>query len=268
MTRRLFLDMDGVLADFDRAYEERFGAHPRSHDDKVLWANIDGCEEFFRSIHPCAGALDFYASVKHLSPAILTACPKTGYEKAAQHKREWVREHLGPDVTVLPVMGGANKPLFMHAPGDVLIDDYRRNTEAWAAAGGVAILHRDWNATRIALDVFIDNGDFSVTEELVGQLRGRAIFGLGKYKQTLASNPLRDDQWLQHLIEELLDAAGYAQTLRRRLARGKLSGLLEARAFVRIGCAGEVAGFSTSEATADEWRKAGHPVITMVREAP
>lgn len=153
---RLYLDMDGVLADFDRAYEERFAVAPRSHEDAVLWANIDGCEDFFRTIPPCAGALEFFAEVAHLNPIILTACPKTGYPKAAQHKREWIREHLGADVVVLPVMGGTNKPLFMHAPGDVLIDDYRRNTEAWSAAGGVAILHRDWEGTRRALEAVMD----------------------------------------------------------------------------------------------------------------
>ena len=144
---RIYLDMDGVMADFDRAYLERFGVMPRDHEDKIVWANIDGCGDFFRMIKPCPGALFFYGSIKHLSPTILTACPKTNYHKAAQHKREWVHTHLGKDVQVLPVMGGTNKPLFMHAPGDILIDDYRRNTEAWTAAGGVAILHRSWDAT-------------------------------------------------------------------------------------------------------------------------
>lgn len=149
--RRLYLDMDGVLADFDRAYEERFGVHPKQHDDKIMWGNIDGCEDFWQAIPPCAGAIAFFVDVAHLNPTILTACPKTNYAPAARHKRAWIRRYIGEHVTVLPVMGGSNKPLFMHAPGDILIDDFRRNTEAWEAAGGVAILHRNWFDTRTAL---------------------------------------------------------------------------------------------------------------------
>jgi 5'-nucleotidase len=151
LQRRLYLDLDGVMADFDRAYQERFGTHPRQDDDAVLWARIDSCPEFFAEMHPCEGALDFFNSIRHLHPVILTACPKTGYAHAARHKIGWVRKHLCREAIVLPVMGGINKPLFMHKPGDILIDDYRRNIEAWRADGGIGILHRNWAVTRAEL---------------------------------------------------------------------------------------------------------------------
>ncbi|WP_260477050.1 hypothetical protein [Stenotrophomonas sp. 278] len=83
---------------------------------------------------------------------ILTACPKSNYTVAAQQKRAWVREHLSATCLVLPVLGGVNKPLFMHQAGDVLIDDWSKNCVAWTAAGGVAIQHKgDWVATRGSL---------------------------------------------------------------------------------------------------------------------
>lgn len=145
---RLYLDLDGVLADFDRGYIERFGNHPREVGDDELWRNLDATPDFFDSLHPMPGALQAFGWLRPLSPMILTACPRTNYHDAAANKRRWVRRHLGADVIVLPCMGGTNKPVFMHAPGDVLVDDFEKNTRAWRAAGGVAIQHEgDWQAT-------------------------------------------------------------------------------------------------------------------------
>lgn len=145
---RLYLDLDGVMADFDGSFPRVFGLDHRDMADDAMWAKINSHPTFFRDLPPMAGAIDFFRSIEHLAPIILTACPKSSYAHVAGQKREWVRSHLGTGVTVLPVFGGASKPLFMHQPGDILIDDYRRNTEAWEGAGGVAILHRDWETTR------------------------------------------------------------------------------------------------------------------------
>jgi hypothetical protein len=148
---RVYLDLDGVMADFDAHFPATFGTDHRSMADDAMWLRINAHPTYFRDMPPCPGSLDFYREIAHLNPIVLTACPRTNYAHAAKQKRGWVREHLGGHVTVLPVMGGHNKPLFMHAEGDILIDDFEKNTLAWSAAGGVAILHRDFATTRRAL---------------------------------------------------------------------------------------------------------------------
>lgn len=141
MTRRLYLDLDGVMADFDAHFPAEFGLDHKSMADDAMWDQITSHATFFRSMPPCPGALEFFAEVRHLDPIILTACPRSNYANVARQKRAWVGEHLSGDLMVLPVMGGRNKPLFMHAAGDVLIDDWSKNTEAWAAEGGLSITH-------------------------------------------------------------------------------------------------------------------------------
>lgn len=42
-------------------------------------------------------------------------------------------------------------------------------------------------------------------------IAARQQFGLGKYKTTLADNPLELREWLQHQYLELLDAALYCR---------------------------------------------------------
>jgi hypothetical protein len=155
MTRRIYLDLDGVMADFDGSFPAVFGLDHRSMADDDMWLKINGHPTFFRDLPPMVGAVDFFRSIEHLEPIILTACPKSNYAHVATQKVEWVRAHLSAHVTVLPVLGGSSKPLFMHAKGDILIDDFRRNTEAWAAAGGHAILHRGFEGTAAALEAAI-----------------------------------------------------------------------------------------------------------------
>ena len=144
MTRRLYLDLDGVFADFDAAFPAVFGMDHRSMADDDMWSRINAHPSFFRDLPLCAGAYAGFRALAEFSPTILTACPRTNYAEVAGQKRDWVRFHFGSGVTVLPVMGGHNKPLFMHSPGDVLVDDYRKNCDAWAKAGGQPVLHRSW----------------------------------------------------------------------------------------------------------------------------
>jgi 5'-nucleotidase len=147
MARRLYLDLDGVMADFDAHFPATFGLDHKSMADDYMWLTINAHPSYFRDMPPCPGAIDFFAMVAAMNPIVLTACPKSNYQHVARQKREWVREHLSDDVVVLPVLGGHNKPLFMHAAGDVLVDDLAKNTKAWEEAGGVAILHTDFAST-------------------------------------------------------------------------------------------------------------------------
>ncbi len=57
----------------------------------------------------------------------------------------------------------------------------------------------------------------TTTQLLIDMLTQRDALGLAKYGTTLDRTDLTPDQWLQHLTEELLDAAGYAQAMLRTL---------------------------------------------------
>lgn len=48
------------------------------------------------------------------------------------------------------------------------------------------------------------------TQRLIDQLIKRDKLGRAKYGTTLDRTDLSHEQWLQHMVEELLDGAGYA----------------------------------------------------------
>lgn len=143
--RRLYLDLDGVMANFDGHYKTTFGTMPREFDtDETMWEKIIATPKFFRNMSPFPGAQEFFRLIKSLDPIILTSCPhkeRDYYKTVAVEKREWVREHLSRDVLVLPMLHGDCKWLFMHQAGDILIDDWKVNIQHWKYNGGVGIKH-------------------------------------------------------------------------------------------------------------------------------
>lgn len=74
------------------------------------------------------------------------------------------------------------------------------------------------------------NSTQPITEALVDQLRARAAVGLEKYGVTLDRQDIDIEGWLQHMLEEMLDGAGYAMAGMRKASglTAALSNLIEA----------------------------------------
>lgn len=143
---RIFLDLDGVLADFDGHYETVFGerlphrnASLHLPDPPNLWRNLGGHPSFFYDLPLLPGALDIVAAVREIqAPVILTGLPRTVPHVEVQ-KRSWVAENLGDDIEVLCC---PSRLKYRHcAPGDVLIDDWLKYRSLWERAGGRFVLH-------------------------------------------------------------------------------------------------------------------------------
>lgn len=56
-----------------------------------------------------------------------------------------------------------------------------------------------------------------IEEQVITKLRDRAATGLAKYGVTMERNDLTNAEWLQHLQEELLDAAVYIEKLMTKI---------------------------------------------------
>jgi 5'(3')-deoxyribonucleotidase len=138
---RLFLDADGVLADFDLGVRRLLGMRPKEfiakHGRGTFWKRLAKAGNFYGSLPEMPDARLLFDAVKHLQPTILTGLPMGNW--AAAQKIEWAAEHF-PGVPIITCMA-RDKHKHMH-PGDVLVDDREKHRQAYEAAGVVFIHHR------------------------------------------------------------------------------------------------------------------------------
>lgn len=141
MRRQIYLDCDGVLADFDRGAEKILGMPSAVFEKRrgpgEFWRRLARANGFFESLEPMADAYELYEAVKHRNPIILTGLPRGNW--AEPQKRRWAERHF-PGVEVIATMA-ALKREHCH-PGDALVDDRDKHRKLWEAAGGVFIHHR------------------------------------------------------------------------------------------------------------------------------
>lgn len=152
MTYQLFVDSDGVFADFELLLFQRYNLRVMSCSDEEMWAAINHYEanhgEWFFDLPLMPDALELWNYVKPYTPQILTATGRA-YETAAPQKVRWYGEtpfHLPPE-RVITVRKSEMKAAYAH-PNAILIDDnFTRSITSWTNAGGIGILHSNARLT-------------------------------------------------------------------------------------------------------------------------
>lgn len=135
--RSLFLDLDGVLADFDRGVRAVTGKAPEELPTKVMWRELSRHKDFYGTLEFMHDGQELWRFCAPFDPTILTGLPLGSW--ASEQKRRWVAHMLGPHVTVITCMA-RDKHRHAH-PGAVLVDDREKAREPWEAAGGTFVLH-------------------------------------------------------------------------------------------------------------------------------
>jgi hypothetical protein len=138
---QLFLDCDGVLADFDTAAEQLFKQNSRDAEaalgTDLFWKRIRSHGNFYGTLPLMPDAMQLYQAVAHLNPIILTGCPHGGWSEP--QKVEWAARHF-PGVPIITCRS-KEKWLHLRHPGDILVDDYLRYKHLWEKAGGAFVHH-------------------------------------------------------------------------------------------------------------------------------
>lgn len=138
---QVYLDCDGVLADFDSGAAKIFGMSPLDFERRFglaeFWRALSASPDFFGSLEPLPDAVELYDAVRHLNPVILTGLPRGNWAEA--QKRRWAARHF-PGVEVITTRAALKRE---HCnPGDALVDDRDKYRHLWESAGGIFIHHR------------------------------------------------------------------------------------------------------------------------------
>ncbi len=137
-----FTDADGVLFDFERGFELRFGGKFHETPVGVAWNLIYKTPDFYAELPLMPNAFDYWDTIRPHHPTVLTGAPTAGRAAAEAAKRFAIKKHFGAHVPVI-VCARVDKPKHMKNPGDLLIDDHQKNIDPWVEAGGQGILFKD-----------------------------------------------------------------------------------------------------------------------------
>lgn len=143
----IFCDMDGVLVDFDKGYEELTGLntkHADVQDSNDFWSKFkDSLEEKNMTEYDYWSKLDWMPDGKQLwnyiekyNPYILTAPSRDPESK--QGKKDWVQRL--DNMKNIYFRPASSKSSFSRK-NRILIDDRADTIEKWNAKGGIGILH-------------------------------------------------------------------------------------------------------------------------------
>jgi len=150
---QVFLDLDGVFADFDARVKRLTGKHPNQLDKTRLWKMVNADKRFFAELELIEGCMILWEATKDLEPVFLTGAPSS--KVFQEQKREWVARIFGPEFIVHVVPKRLKQDF--SGPHKVLIDDTPENIEQWIARGGHGILHAgDHESTVKALRRLVD----------------------------------------------------------------------------------------------------------------
>jgi hypothetical protein len=150
---QVFLDLDGVFADFDARVKHLTGKHPSQLDRNRLWKAVNADKRFFAELELIEGCMALWEMTKDLEPIFLTGAPSSRIFQ--EQKREWVARIFGADFMVHVVPKKLKQDF--SGPHKVLIDDTPENIEQWIARGGHGILHKGDHASTVkALQELLD----------------------------------------------------------------------------------------------------------------
>ena len=158
----LYLDLDGVFADFDGHKDKllsKWSGRSYHHLLKEDWSleehtrnaeveSVMGTPGFWETIPLCQNAYDLWDFCEPYHPIILTAIPrvKEWIERITNEKNAWIDRYLG--FKTQRIICHRNEKRNFAVSGtdnttNILLDDTIQNVTEWVSEGGFGLLHTD-----------------------------------------------------------------------------------------------------------------------------
>src|SRR6056300_397425 len=193
----IYVDMDGVLADFFGEWKKLVGkdwrelgkdeiepALKKIRDDDKFWLNIPLTSN-------AKNLLDIIKQVKG-NYKILSS-PLANDPNSEPHKREWIEKNLDffPPTEVIITKDKAKYATNPDGTPNILIDDYGVNISAWESAGGIGFKHKDHKFERTAkkLKAEIEESFQHLLREHIEEISAKDI-GAGALAGLMALTPV------------------------------------------------------------------------------
>ncbi len=155
----IYLDMDGVIADFSKRYEELFGMKPEKADRTGEFSSqfkqfIDGGHFATLDMMPDAPRLIEFLRKAPVPTQILSSTAREdSHDAISKQKMIWLQTH---GITFKPNFVPGKRLKKNYAKSDaMIIDDTESVIDNWIDAGGIAVWHKDADSTIGILKMYV-----------------------------------------------------------------------------------------------------------------
>ena len=164
---KIYLDLDGVVADFNRRYIELFHIDPKLAEKNQKFDHY--FEDFiqgqnFATLPLMPNAMDLVQFLKSLPiPTVIlsSTANEEKWEEISKQKREWL-ERNGINFRAIFVPGKKFKKYYA-SPSSLIIDDTESIIDDWREKGGPAIWYKDHHTTMLLLSWYLRFGNVDNT---------------------------------------------------------------------------------------------------------
>ena len=155
----IYLDMDGVIADFVKRYKELYRMEPKEAEKNKKFDSF--FDEFigtnqFATLDLMPGAMEGIEFLRKCSvptQILSSTANEKRYDAISKQKMIWLQTH---GITFNPIfVPGKKLKQEYAAPDKIIIDDTESVIDQWRAAGGIGILHKDWVSTMAILKMYV-----------------------------------------------------------------------------------------------------------------
>lgn len=159
MIDTIYLDMDGVICDFDKLYYSTYGINCRDDHNKNNWYEFVKNEGFYNlpATKNADRLIDKLFSLNVNVVILSCISDRSDSKQVRKQKMKWLQEY---NIGHLPTIFTKTKiEKSDHAtPTSLLIDDSSACINPFKQKGGYGILHENVKDTVSQLDCFIDKG--------------------------------------------------------------------------------------------------------------
>lgn len=193
----IYVDMDGVLADFFGEWKKLVGKDWRELDkDEIEPAlkKIRDEDKFWLNIPLTSNAKNLLGIIKQVKGDYkILSSPLANDPNSEPHKREWIEKNLDffPPTEVIITKDKAKYATNPDGTPNILIDDYGVNIAAWESAGGIGFKHKDHKFERTAkkLKAEIEESFQQLIREHIEEISAKDI-GAGALAGLMALTPV------------------------------------------------------------------------------
>ncbi len=144
----IYCDLDQVLVNFMKGADEALGGNFATSSKEERWKIINNTKGFWAGLEWMPGAKRLYQFIAKYDPHVLSAY--TGRDPSSKNgKMKWLAKNAKFTRANIHLVLRNQKKEYAKSgeTSNVLIDDYKKNTTEWEAAGGIAIHHTNVGKT-------------------------------------------------------------------------------------------------------------------------